>query len=97
MSPVHRKIAESADIQCIVEYNPSKVMEKITNHFLSKLENIPKEYVQTQAGWVFWNSKYIFSHDARRNIWNIGSILIFIGRKYRGNERHLYELYQWLL
>lgn len=59
--------ARKADIQCIVEYNPSKVMEKITNHFLSKLENIPKEYVQTQVGWTFWNSKYIFSHDARRN------------------------------
>ena len=37
--------ARKADIQCIVEYNPAKVTEKITNHFLSKLGNIPKEYV----------------------------------------------------
>lgn len=59
--------ARKADIQCIVEYDPSKVVEKITNHFLSKLENIPKEYVQTQAGWTLWNGKYIFAHDARRD------------------------------
>lgn len=58
--------ARKADIQCIVEYSPAKVTEKITNHFISKLKNIPKEYVQTQAGWTSWNNRPIFSHDARK-------------------------------
>lgn len=58
--------ARKADIQCIVEYSPAKVTEKITNHFLSKLGNIPKEYVQTQAGWTSWKDRPIFSHDARK-------------------------------
>ena len=58
--------ARKADIQCIVEYNPAKVTEKITNHFLSKLGNIPKEYVQTQAGWTSWKGRPIFSHDGRK-------------------------------